>query len=347
MNKVSKIDKKIASVFDKDNMTVPDLPPRIIMDLRTDCNLKCPMCIVHGDPENEKLKSWLRRETDMDKVRKVLDEVMAVKPMFMPSLWSEPTLSNQFREYVTEVKKRGCSLAMNTNGLILRRDMAEYFVEVGLDAVAFSIDATKPATLMKVRGIDKLKKIHKAVELMLEVRGDAKLPRIGATFTLQDSNAGEEDEFVEYWTKRVDFVRTSRVYADGGFEAINVDQNRTPCPALYSTMAIHVDGNVSYCCLDGFAETSVGNVFEEGVGAVWNGEKMTEVRHCHETGKWDEVPFCKSCDRWASYEFEEEVRDGMLIRRSPEYTYYNRIDRLDNWGESLLGGTHKDPRDSL
>ncbi|MBS29099.1 MAG: molybdopterin biosynthesis protein MoeA [Alphaproteobacteria bacterium] len=347
MNKMSKVDKKIATVFDTKNLTAPDLPPRIIMDLRTDCNLKCPMCIVHGDPENEKLKGWLRRETDMDKVRKVLDEVMEAKPLFMPSLWSEPTLSKQFREYVTEVKKRGCSLAMNTNGLVMRRDMAEFFVEVELDAVAVSVDATKPETLKKVRGIDKLDKIHQAVELMLEVRGDAKLPRIGATITLQEANAGEEQEFVDYWSKKVDFVRTSWVFADGGFADINLEEERTPCPALYSTMAVHVDGNVSYCCLDGFGETSVGNVFEQPVRDVWNGEEMQKVRHYHETKQWDKVPFCKSCDRWASYEFEEEVRDGLLIRKSPEYTYYNRIDRLDNWEESLLGGTHKDPRESM
>ena len=42
------------------------------------------------------------------------------------------------------------------------------------------------------------------------------------------------------------------------------------------------------------------------------------------------------------YEYEEEVRDGLLIRRSPEYVYYNTINRIGNWKGSLLGG-HKPP----
>jgi len=37
------------------------------------------------------------------------------------------------------------------------------------------------------------------------------------------------------------------------------------------------------------------------------------------------------CNGWAQYEYEEEVGDGFLIRRSPEFTYYNRIERLSAW----------------
>ena len=36
----------------------------------------------------------------------------------------------------------------------------------------------------------------------------------------------------------------------------------------------------------------------------------------------------------------------LLIRRSPEFTYFNRIDRLAAWKGSLLGG-HKPPPDNL
>ena len=329
-----------------DRPKVPDLPPRMIVDLRTDCNLKCPMCIVHGDPTNPKLKDFLRRDTDIEKVRKILDEVMAAKPLVMPSLWSEPLLAKHFMAYVRAAKERDLAVAMNTNGLTFRRPMAEFFVEIGLDAVCFSIDATTKETLKKVRGVDKLEKIHRAVELMLDVRGARKLPRVGVSFVVQPANQHEEREFVERWGHKADFVRTSTLFEDGGFPAIHLEKARTPCSALYSTMAIHANGNVSYCCLDGFGETNVGNVFEEGVRGVWHGAKLDEVRRHHEAGEWDKVPFCKKCDRWASYDFEETIRDGLLIRRSPEYTYYNRIDRLHNWGGNLVAH-HPDPQESL
>ena len=45
-------------------------------------------------------------------------------------------------------------------------------------------------------------------------------------------------------------------------------------------------------------------------------------------------------------ETPEEVRDGILVRRSPQFTYYNKIDRLRNWKGALLGG-HKPPPEHL
>ncbi len=60
---------------------------------------------------------------------------------------------------------------MNTNGLLLREDLAEFFVEIEVDAVSISIDATTKETLKLVRGIDKLDKLHKAVETMKRARG--------------------------------------------------------------------------------------------------------------------------------------------------------------------------------
>ena len=75
---------------------------------------------------------------------------------------------------------------------------------------------------------------------------------------------------------------------------------------------------------------------------MWHGEEFAKARYYHETAQWDKVPFCKPCNGWAQYEYEEEVRDGLLIRKSPEYTYYNAINRLSAWKGSLLGG-HKPP----
>ena len=271
------------------------------MDVRTDCNLKCPMCYVHGDPEAMKRNGFVREDLPLAEAINVLDQLIDAEPLVMPSLWSEPLLSKQFREFAAEIKKRGFTLALNSNGLLLKEDLAEYLVELEVDAVSISIDATTKETLKVIRGIDKLEKIHRSVEIMKKARGSRALPRIGVSFTVQAGNQSEEEAFIEYWAHRVDFVRVGELFEDGRFPNLEINQERHSCPSLYSTMAIHANGDVSVCCLDGFRDAVVGNVFKESVAAVWNGEKYNEVRHLHETGRWDEVPFCKNCDRWASY----------------------------------------------
>src|SRR6266542_6881647 len=198
-------------------LPVPELPPRVLLDLVTDCNLKCPMCIVHGGTDDPRLNDFLKKSMSLDNAKRVLDEIMAARPLVMASLWSEPTMSPNFKEHVRQVKERGLTVAMNTNGLKLNADMAQFLVEVKFDSVMFSVDAMTSETLQKVRGITRLDLLHQAVERLKTARGDKPLPRIGVSMTLQAANRHERDGFVACWTQRVDVVRIGEIYEHGHF----------------------------------------------------------------------------------------------------------------------------------
>jgi MoaA/NifB/PqqE/SkfB family radical SAM enzyme len=325
-------------------LPVNDLPERVLLDFATKCNLRCPMCPVWGSEDNEAIDS-VKGVMDLEASRRVLDEIMAAQPLVQPNMYGEPLLAPNLRERLADMKARGIAIAMNTNGLTLDDALARFMVDIRLDSISFSIDAVTRETLQKIRGIDKLEKIEAAVFRMLGARGDRSLPRVSVSFTLQDANRHEEQAFIERWVGLADCVRVNLLFENGTFPDMKVPEERLPCPTLYKTLPIHNDGTVTICCLDGFKQTNVGNVFQEGVRAVWHGEEFAKVRYYHETGQWDKVPFCKGCNGWAQYEYQEEVRDGLFIRRSPEFTYYNRIDRLENWKGRLLGGHAEPPRD--
>jgi len=326
-------------------LPVPVLPPRVLLDLATKCNLRCPMCPVWGSEDNNAIDS-VKGVMDLEASRKVLDELMAAKPLIQPNMYGEPLLAPNLRERIADMKTRGMSIAMNTNGLTLREDLARFFVEQEVDAVMFSIDATTPETLKKIRGINKLAKIESAVLRMLSVRGDAEKPRVGVSFTIQNDNRHEIDAFVERWVGVVDVVRMGIIFENGTFPDMETPPERKPCPAIYTTLPVHNDGAVTICCLDGFKQTNMGNVFKDGVAAVWNGEEFAKARYYHETGQWDKVPFCRNCNGWAMLEYKEEIRDGLLIRSSPQYTWYNKIARLKNWQGQLIAG-HPPPPPEL
>jgi MoaA/NifB/PqqE/SkfB family radical SAM enzyme len=309
---------------------VSELPERALIDFATKCNLRCPMCPVWGSDDDNAIDG-VKGIMDAAASEKLLDEIAPAHPLIQPNMYGEPLLVPHLRERLKGIKARGISIAFNTNGLTLDDDLAKFMVDIELDSIFFSIDATSRTSLEKIRGIDKLEKVEAAVFRMLAARGDRVLPRIGVSFTLQEANKHEEQEFVERWSGIVDCVRISLLFEKGTFPGMAGQGKRLPCPTLYKTLPVHNDGTVTICCLDGFKDTNVGNVFKDGVKAVWHGEEFAKVRYYHETGQWDKVPFCANCNGWAQYEFKEEVRDGLLIRRSPEHTYYNRIDRLDNW----------------
>lgn len=316
---------------------VPDMPPRVLIDFALKCNLRCGMCPVWGTDDEAAIDS-IKGLMSLENARRLIDEISIAKPLVHPCLFGEPLLAPHLKDHIRQIKASGMTFALNSNGLSLTKSLAEFLVEQQIDSVMFSLDAVTPDTLEKIRGIRNLERIEKAVFLMLKERGDKEMPRIGVSFTIQDENRHEVDAFVARWVGVVDVVRTGRVFEDGKFQGLTTPKERTACPVLYKTIPIHNDGSVTVCCLDGMRTTDMGNVFETSVREVWHGEQFTKMRYLHETGQWDAIPFCDKCNGWAQYEFTEEVRDGLLIRRSPEFTYYNKIARLNNWHEKLLGG---------
>ena len=326
-------------------LPVSEMPERLLIDYATRCNLRCHMCPVWGLEDNDQIGT-VEGIMDVDASRRMLDQFTNVQPMVAPSIYGEPLLIPKLREVFSDMKQRGIALALNTNGLTLTEDLAEFFCQIKVDSIMFSLDSTTPETLEKVRGVDKLAKIEAAVFRMLRVRGDRDLPRIGVSFTIQGTNRHEEQAFVDRWIGVVDVVRMGIVFENGTFPDMIEPPKRVPCGVIYKTMPVHNDGSVRLCCLDGVRATDMGNVFKSSVTEVWHGEEFAKARYYHETAQWDKVPFCAGCNGWAQYEYSEEIKDGLLIRRSPEYTYYNLINRLSSWQGNLLGG-HKPPPEEL
>src|SRR5438270_9050222 len=190
---------------------ISELPERTLIDFATKCNLRCPMCPVWGSEDEDAIDS-VKGIMTADNARRVLDEMMAAKPLVQPSMYGEPLLIPDLRARLADMKSRGMTIAFNTNGLTLSDDLAKFFVDVEIDSVFFSLEGVTRPTLKKIRGVDKIEKIEAAIFRLLAARGDKELPRIGVTMTKQDGNLHEEDAFVARWAGIVDCVRTSLIF---------------------------------------------------------------------------------------------------------------------------------------
>lgn len=315
--------------------TLPDYPPRLIIALQEGyCNLKCPMCYVHSEDAERKIAKGFMSLEDMIRI---LDQFPEPKPTVAPITWAEPLMVRNFDKYLTAIKERGFPISLNTNGLLLTPELAKHMVDIGVDSVFISVDATTPETLQKVRGITDLEGIHRAVHTLLDARGSGLVPRIGVSFTAQSANEGERDEFIKYWLQYVDAVRVAeRLDGNHTERAISLPDERVACSSLYDTLVIDRTGEASLCCLDAFTEMGLGNVFEEGCHGVWHGKVMTRYRSLHESDRAAEMRLCRECSMWAVSFVEEWKEDDLFIRQSPVSTFYNNIDKLGSWNRKEL-----------
>ena len=67
---------------------VPALPPRVLIDFATKCNLRCPMCPVWGSREAQSVAGMM----PVDRARSIINEIAEAKPLVQPNMYGEPLL---------------------------------------------------------------------------------------------------------------------------------------------------------------------------------------------------------------------------------------------------------------
>ena len=56
-------------------------------------------------------------------------------------------------------------------------------------------------------------------------------------------------------------------------------EKRPPCAGLWNTPMVQVNGDVTTCCLDEHLENKLGNLREQTLGEIWNGDTIESWQH--------------------------------------------------------------------
>lgn len=148
-----------------DNLPMPTFVQLRVTNL---CNLRCPMCgqwgdtgiyrtdrfpssATDGERERARIRELigLKRQLSLDDYVKLLDEIAPFQPI-VSLFGGEPFLYPELLPLVREVKKRGMTCTVITNGGRLEKHARE-LVESGIDSIAVSIDGP-PEVHNRIRG---------------------------------------------------------------------------------------------------------------------------------------------------------------------------------------------------
>jgi hypothetical protein len=67
------------------------------------------------------------------------------------------------------------------------------------------------------------------------------------------------------------------------------------CPDLFRRMFVYNDGVCGPCCGDWERKIVVGSVLENSIFEIWNGSVYKNIRKLHLSGRYFEIPVCRSC----------------------------------------------------
>lgn len=290
-------------------------PKFVQIETVSGCNARCRMCSVND---------WARSKSVMSEAlfAKLLVELAARRDWVEQvtlQLGGEPLLDRRLEDRVAALKQAGIrSVAFTTNASLLDEARSRRLLEVGVDAIDFSIDGASAETFEAIRANLSYAEVRDNVLRFVALRDAAgRAVQVRVRMVIQQDNAHELDDFVSYWRSQLgsdDYVigrflnwwvgwRDDLATVPGALlhqKPPSADINSLPCLAPFSTLVVLSDGRVPLCCLDYNADTPMGSVVESGIAGVWQGEAFRKVRAEHRARGRASMPFCRDCHIFAS-----------------------------------------------
>ena len=291
------------------------------------CPLRCPKCYAFSKAAREQKKAV---KMTMEKAKQLIDEIAHMEnvPSVQPHIYTEPFANDDLREIIQECLDNHICMSIISNGILLDQSWLDFLIQK-LDrryTLSFSLDAVAQDTYEKVRGTYELAKIEEKINYLICNRGNSG-PRVGVNFSVEEDNYAEVKSFLDKWKYKVDAVRINTVFDFDKKIPLrfrqDLDDGNTKCAYLDEVMTIDADGEARTCQYDAFGDTALGNVFEEGILNVWNGEKMSELRRKQERGELETDSFCYGCEASKGMDFRAYETDEFMIKRASHSVYYN------------------------
>ena len=272
-------------------------PKYIQIETTLICNGNCWFC-----PQ----QSATRRPLIMEEWvwRKIIDEARGLGITYRPFLINEPFSDKRMTEIVRYIKEDPTAqVEFNTNAELLTPAISRELIEIGVDVMRFSVDGIRRETFAQSRQID-YDTVYNNVEYFLEaVHRSGREVQTEVRMIKLPGTEEEQREYRDYWEARhpsaVVFTDLYNYPWTGQTHAYQL-----PCIKIIDQMFFYVDGRATLCCWDARERQIVGDVKQEHVLDIWNGETLRRCRQLLDEGRRDEIELCSRCDAYKHFDFE-------------------------------------------
>lgn len=243
------------------------------------CNRKCEFCPTG--------RGMLKDKTimKMSLVDKICHELKALnfKGKIGFQMRNEPLLDKRLPKIIKKIRKNCPSsyLFLSTNGDLINKDLLVSLYDAGLNGCGIQLyesnDRAKFENTIRT-SIDAVK------GLRFERRTSIGFFRKKFIW-INDKTSWKEGK--GDFTNRAGTIKRVQIF----------DQNkdRRICKLPMNTMLIMANGNVPLCCNDWFAKVNMGNIYQDSLINVWEGEKFNFYREKLQKENYN-IPLCKDCD---------------------------------------------------
>ena len=296
--------QQIAGVFARDKgLCAPPFPQSMVIEPTNACNLRCRMCSVWGEGvQRDREVGFIAKEV----WGRAIDELGSWPRSIDLQVYGagEPLLHPQFFDIVAYAKRKpNISVGFLCNATLFDRDRAKATVELGVDSLAFSVDGAQQDVFEYYRKGAVLDQVEENIRFLLAIR-DGGNPSVSLRMVHHEE--ADVEQFVERWAGHVESIVVSRKRPVRREMSLPVKLCR-PCPSIYGQMIMGWDGTTVLCCEDNWGDAVIGRFPDESLYEIWNGRTMQHARRLHETGRYQEIGLCSTCDAGVFHLFDERT----------------------------------------
>lgn len=261
------------------------------------CNFRCRCCPIGLDDYAER-SSGRRYLTSVDRIRDGVRELGGVKVIQWYVL-GEPLSNVRTPRFISEFNGLAERQVLTTNGSLLSGARAKELLNSGLDYLRVSVYGTDQAdheaeTRNKSVTLDL---IERNVANFCRLRGSYKKPHVYVK--MLDAGEAKNEQFRRRFDPIADEVEVeARMNWNGSAEFGGGAPSgvKQACPFPFYTLVIHADLKVSPCCVDWDRRQIIGDLNEQTLQQIWDGEQMQRLRLSHLRRERHCLDGCSTCE---------------------------------------------------
>lgn len=274
-------------------------PMAVFLEFTNRCNFRCSFCPESLPDYAEKAGGIHKLSWELfRKICNDLKQMQGIKVLRFYGL-GETFLHPNAVEMITEA----CSLnlaertEMTSNGSMLNARTSIDLIHSGLDCLHVSAYGTTAAEMKEfTRSPIYPEQILSNLDYFMHLRGKRTKPRLIVKITTEPEKV---DRFAYAFRVVCDELDIKPMHNWTGQEqltSIGRLHQKAVCPSPFYIMKINSDGIVTCCATDWKRDTAVGNVAEESLSDIWNGQRMKEFRLMHLNHRRCDNAACANCD---------------------------------------------------
>jgi radical SAM protein with 4Fe4S-binding SPASM domain len=310
--------------FDKLKDVLPlNTPVSILIDPSNVCNFKCTFCPTGNIDMRRKSKRPIGRMS-YELFKKIINDISKFESKInIIKLYKdgEPLLNKNIYKMINYAKKKNITndLHITTNASLLNRENTANLINAGIDSIKISVEHVSNKGYKDITQISHTTydDIYNNVAYLYKYKM-ANNPNVRLHVKIEDTGLTKKEiqKFMSDFTPISDTISIDHLmgWASTGEQDLTLGVNsdkktdgsyksnneKNVCPTIFYSLSISFNGDISPCCIDWNHSLVLGNVNDNSLLEIWNGESVKSFRLDQLMGKRKSYDLCKSCDYLAS-----------------------------------------------